>query len=113
MPYAPELKRTIDEAAAAKGWKLMTRPMFGGLAYFVANDNMCFAIMGKDLLFRVGESQVASYAKLPGVRPASMGKRVMKNWLLAGAEALADERSLAVILDASYGFALQLPANLR
>jgi hypothetical protein len=109
MPYAPELKRKIDELAAANSWRLTTKPMFGGLAYFVANQNMCFAIMGKEVLFRVGAERTALYGKLPGVHEAAMGKRLMKNWLLAGREVIADQQQLQLLLLASYDHALELP----
>jgi len=88
---------------------LLKKKMFGGTAYFTETGNMCFAVMKDELLFRVGKEQTAEYLKLPGVREAQMGSRVMKNWLLAGGEAVEDEERLKALLQVGYDFAMTLP----
>lgn len=85
------------------------KKMFGGVAYFTPTGNMCFAMMKDELLFRVGKEQTAVYLGEPGIREARMGSRVMKNWLLAGGEAIEDEKNLQRLLQAGYDFAMSLP----
>lgn len=102
------LEAAIDGLALTAGWRLEKSNMFGGLAYFT-HGNMCFAIMGEALLFRVGKEWTTDYLRWPGVHEATMGSRTMRGWLLAGGEAVADASRLQALLDVGYGFAATLP----
>lgn len=101
----------MDQQVRILSQELNRKKMFGGAAYFTAGGNMCFAVMKDELLFRVGKEQTLKYLDEPGIREARMGSRVMKNWLLAGGEAIADEKNLQRLLQAGYDFAMMLPSK--
>jgi hypothetical protein len=108
MAYDLDLELRIDTALDRLGKQVSKRPMFGGLAYFVATENMAFAIIGEELLLRVNRSETVALLKQPGVHTAAMGDREMKGWLMAGGPAIEDEK-LQGLLAIGYQYALSLP----
>lgn len=106
MAYDTGLEAMIDGMTGQ--WQLGKRKMFGGVAYF-ANGNMCFAVMGNELLFRVGKERTGDYLLQSGVHQASMGSRSMKDWLMAETDVVVNENRLRELLSAGHDFASTLP----
>jgi TfoX/Sxy family transcriptional regulator of competence genes len=111
MAYDLRLEQRIDTAIAGWGLGVPKRKLFGGVGYFV-NGNMAFGAHGNELIVRTSDEAGNELLKLPGIRHFVMGSHTsMKNWYLAGGEAIADEGKLAELLRLSRDYALTIPAK--
>jgi TfoX/Sxy family transcriptional regulator of competence genes len=72
-------KRVRDVLEGEPG--LAERKMFGGLA-FLLDGNMAVGVSGDALMVRLPADEHQDALAEPGARPADMGGRPMKGWLL-------------------------------
>lgn len=87
---------------------LSERKMFGGLA-FLSHGNMCFGVVGDDLLVRVGpESYTASLA-LPHAREMDLTGRPMRGIVVVDSSGLGEDDALRGWLDRGLAFTDSLP----
>ena len=91
---------------ALSGLDAREQRMFGGIAWMV-NTHMAAAIMGDDLLARVGADGYDA-ALSRGAQPMRMGERTMGGFVLVPGDALDDE-ALGDWLDLGVGIAQALP----
>lgn len=109
MTYDTGLERRIDATISDWGSILQKKKMFGAIGYLV-NGNMAFGIHKDELIVRTDEAKGDELLKEPGVRHFSMGSHTsMKNWYMAGGEAIADDFKLAKLLELGNNFAQSLP----
>lgn len=81
--------------------------MFGGLA-FLTDGNLTVALMGDDLMVRVGRDATEQMLTLPGARPCDIGGRLMRGWVLVDG-AVLDDDVLAEWVDRARAFVSALP----
>jgi len=84
------------------------RNMFGGLC-FMTSGNMCFGVVGDDLMVRVGPDQWKESLKKPFVREMDFTGRSMKGMVYVSSEGLGEDGDLHQWLEAGFGYASSLP----
>jgi TfoX/Sxy family transcriptional regulator of competence genes len=87
---------------------LSERKMFGGLC-FTASGNMCFGIVGDDLMVRVGPERWEMALDQPFAREMDFTGRSMKGMVYVSAEGLGEEGPLREWLDRGLDYAKSLP----
>jgi TfoX/Sxy family transcriptional regulator of competence genes len=107
MPYDQQLAERIGAALPDRN-DVNDRKMFGGIAFMVGG-NMACGIMGDALLARVGADATDAALEEPHTRPAEMGGRTMKGYVLVDPEGIADDESLQAWVDRCVEFAESLP----
>jgi hypothetical protein len=90
--------------------RISERHMFGGLC-FTVNGNMCFGVIGDDLVVRVGPDGYVGALECRGVREMDFNGRPMRGWVYVAPEGVSSERSLGDWLDRGLDFAESLPAK--
>jgi TfoX/Sxy family transcriptional regulator of competence genes len=109
MAFDEMLEKRIEAAIAGWDIDVPKKKMFGGLGYFI-NGNMAFGIKGNELIVKAAEEQGNELLKESGMHPFQMGGRPpMKNWYLAGGEAIAEESDLVRLLEISRQYTKTLP----
>jgi hypothetical protein len=83
--------------------------MFGGIAFLI-EGNMTVAVIGDDLLVRVGRDGTPDALRRPGTRPFDMTGRPMRGWVVVAGEMLDDD-VLAGWTDRARAFVATLPAK--
>lgn len=111
MSYDTGIEARVDELVRSWQTVFVKKHMFGGLAY-MSGTKICFAVIGDELLLRIEPLQQTAYLNIVGVRPAVMGTRTMRNWLLAGSQAIETDRDIETLLAASYEYAASLPGEV-
>ena len=84
------------------------RKMFGGLA-FLSNGNMCFGVIGEDLLVRVGPESYATALARPHVREMDLTGRPMRGIVVVDSTGLGEDDRLRSWLDRGLAFTDSLP----
>ena len=84
------------------------RKMFGGLA-FLSHGNMCFGVLGEDLLVRVGPEAYAASLALPHVREMDLTGRPLRGVVVVDAAGLGEDGPLGAWLDRGLAFTDSLP----
>lgn len=107
MPRDPTLEAQIAaDLAGVSG--LVTKRMFGGLAWMWRGHLLC-AAGGDGLLVRLGKGGDAWALVLPDVDAMTMGGRPMQGWVRLAAGATGDSALRRRLLDAAQGFVASLP----
>jgi TfoX/Sxy family transcriptional regulator of competence genes len=107
MAYDEHLAERIGAALPDRD-DVSERKMFGGIAFMVGG-NMACGIMGDALLARVGADASPAALDEPHTRPAEMGGRTMKGYVLVEPEGIGDDESLQGWIDRCVEFAESLP----
>ena len=87
---------------------LSERKMFGGLC-FMTSGNMCFGVVGDDLMVRVGPEKWQESLAMPFVREMDFTGRSMRGMVYVSAEGLVEEENLCRWLDAGLDYSSSLP----
>ena len=87
---------------------LSERKMFGGLCFMV-NGNMCFGVVGSELMVRVGPDAYESTMALPHAREMDFTGRSMRGMVYVAEAGLAEDEDLQGWLDRGFEFASSLP----
>jgi TfoX/Sxy family transcriptional regulator of competence genes len=102
-------ERLAERIRAALPDRVTERKMFGGIAWML-DGNMACGIMGGDaLLARLGTDGAVSALDEPHTRPAVMGERTMKGYLIVDPAGVDDDESLQGWVDRCVEFAESLP----
>jgi hypothetical protein len=84
------------------------RKMFGGLC-FMTGGNMCFGVIGDDLMVRVGPDRWEESLEMPFVREMDFTGRSMKGMVYVSSEGLGEDGSLRQWLETGLDYASSLP----
>jgi len=84
------------------------RKMFGGLC-FMTGGNMCFGVVGDDLMVRVGPDRWEESLAMPFVREMDFTGRSMKGMVYVSSEGLGEDKTLHQWLEAGLDYASSLP----
>jgi len=84
------------------------KTMFGGLC-FLARGNMCFGIVGEELMVRVGPGAYTGALALPHAREMDFTGRAMKGMVYVATEGVASDDALVAWLERGLAFAESLP----
>jgi hypothetical protein len=107
MPFEELLASRIRQHV--DGDTLMSeRKMFGGLC-FMTGGNMCFGVVGDDLMVRVGPDHWGESLEMPFVREMDFTGRSMKGMVYVSSEGLGEDRTLHHWLEAGLDYASSLP----
>lgn len=99
------------EAARPEDPRVVTRPMFGYIAYFV-NGNMIGGTFQDGIMVRVDEAEGARLIAANKALPFEpMGGRQMKGYVKVPAAAIAKPKALAAWLERALAETLKLPAK--
>ena len=82
--------------------------MFGGLC-FLTSGNMCFGILGSEILVRVGPDAYPAALQRPHAREMDMTGRPMRGMVMVGSEGIAEDGDLRRWLQQGLAFAGALP----
>jgi TfoX/Sxy family transcriptional regulator of competence genes len=84
------------------------RKMFGGLC-FMTNGNMCFGIVGSELMLRVGVDAYAQTLALTHVREMDFTGRSMRGMVYVAEDGIAEDEDLSKWLQRGLDYAGSLP----
>jgi TfoX/Sxy family transcriptional regulator of competence genes len=108
VAYDEDLANRIREQLAGEEG-VTEKAMFGGLAFLVGG-NMAVAIASRgDLMVRLGADGTDEALARPHTRPADMGARPMKGWILVAPEGLRTARQLGPWVRRGVAFARTFP----
>ena len=93
---------TADQPAMSE------RKMFGGLC-FMQNGNMCFGIVGSELMVRVGPDEYETAVALPDAREMDFTGRSMRGMVYVGESGLSEDDDLSAWLERGLDYAGSLP----
>jgi len=92
MPYDQDLAARIRRVLRRRA-NISERQMFGGLA-FMYKGKMCCGIVGRDLMVRVPEKDMAPALKHPHVRPMDFTGRPLREFVYVARQSVATDDSL-------------------
>ena len=107
MAYDEGLAERIRERTTGRT-ALSERKMFGGLC-FMLDGNMCFGIVGSELMVRVGPDAYEETLGLPHAREMDFTGRSMKGMVYVGEAGLSEDGDLGEWLDRGTSCAGSLP----
>lgn len=84
------------------------RKMFGGLC-FLARGNMCFGIVGSELMVRVGPAAYDAALALPHAREMDFTGHSMRGMVYVSVDGVAEDDELGQWLTRGLDFATSLP----
>ena len=84
------------------------RKMFGGL-YFMKSGNMCFGIVGNELMVRVGPDAYGAAMALPNAREMDFTGRSMRGMVYVGESGVSEDDDLSEWLNRGLTYAESLP----
>lgn len=109
MARDPALEALI-EAGLRGQTGLVTKPMFGGLAWLCHGNLLC-AARDEGMLVRLGAGRDGWALVVPGIAAMVMQGRPMPGWVRAGPEAARDDALRARLLAAALEFTAGLTAK--
>ena len=95
-------ERTEDRSAMSE------RKMFGGLC-FMFDGNMCFGIVGSELMVRVGPASYDQVLAQPHAREMDFTGRSMKGMVYVGEAGFSEDEDLDAWLGRGTDYAASLP----
>ena len=107
MAYDAGLAQRIREALAERP-DVSEKKMFGGLC-FLASGNMCFGVVGDELMVRVGPEAYAESLARPHAREMDFTGRPMKGLVYIATAGFESDTDLDAWLARGLGFAESLP----
>ena len=107
MAYDEVLASRI-RALVATDLMVSERKMFGGLC-FMRGGNMCFGVIGGDLMVRVGPDAYASALRLPNAREMNFTGRSMRGMVYVSSAGTRDDDDLDEWLHRGLSYAASLP----
>ena len=107
MAYDEGLAERIRNHTAARPG-IGEKKMFGGLCFLV-EGNMCFGIVGSELMVRVGADAYAEALALPHAREMDFTGRAMRGMVYVGEDGIAEDPDLLAWLERGMAFAGSLP----
>ncbi len=102
---AERLRERVDPHAA-----ITERKMFGGLC-FLLDGNMCFGIVGDELMVRVGRDAWDEALSLPHAREMDFTGRSMRGMVYVDVDGISEDDDLDAWVKRGLTFASSLPAK--
>ena len=87
---------------------LSERKMFGGV-YFLLSGNMCFGIVGNELMVRVGPDAYPEALTMPYAREMDFTGRSMRGMVFVSEDGISEDEGLEKWLECGMAFAGSLP----
>jgi TfoX/Sxy family transcriptional regulator of competence genes len=84
------------------------KKLFGGLC-FLCDGNMCFGILGDELMVRVGREAYAAALARPHAREMDFTSRPMRGMVMVASDGCAEDADLRDWLGRGTSFARSLP----
>lgn len=84
------------------------KKMFGGLCYLL-NGNMCFGIIGSELMIRVGRDQYDDTLAMPHAREMDFTGRAMRGFVQVDESGLSEDDDLKAWLQRGLAYAATFP----
>lgn len=100
------LAERIREVTAGRP-EISERTMFGGLC-FLHEGNMCFGVIGTELMVRVGREAYESSLLLPHAREMDFTGRAMRGMVYVAEPGLREDEDLRAWLERGLGYATTL-----
>jgi TfoX/Sxy family transcriptional regulator of competence genes len=107
MAFDEGLAERIRELTAGET-TLSERRMFGGLC-FLASGNMCFGVLGDEIMVRVGKDAHTAALQRPHAREMDFTGRSMAGMVYVEAEGISEDVDLQAWLQRGLDFAGSLP----
>ena len=107
MAFDEGLAERIRDLIADQAY-ISERKMFGGLC-FMLDGNMCFGIVGSELMVRVGPDAYEEALTLPHAREMDFTGRSMKGMVYVGEAGIGEDEDLDVWLTRGTSYAASLP----
>ena len=86
------------------------RKMFGGLC-FMSNGNMCFGIVGSELMVRVGRAAYVECLALPNAREMDFTGRSMRGMVYVDEQGISEDTDLRAWMLRGLAYARSLPSK--
>ena len=106
---AARLEETVRERFQHVAGLEETR-MFGGFGYLL-HGNMCIGIHKDTLILRVGTDAADVLLQKKNLRPMDFTGRVMKGWVTADPDAIAEDDAIAQLCQHAIAFVQTLPVK--
>lgn len=100
---AERIRERVDLTAG-----VTEKKMFGGLC-FLLNGNMCFGIVGSELMVRVGPDAYEGALALPHARQMDFTGRSMRGFVYVDEAGVGEDEDLSAWMDRGLAFASSLP----
>jgi TfoX/Sxy family transcriptional regulator of competence genes len=107
VAYDEELADRVRDLISVRGG-VREQKMFGGIAWML-DGNMACGVLGDELIVRLGPEEADKALAEPHTREFDFTGRPMRNIVMVGPEATADDAELAGWVDAGADFAASLP----
>lgn len=107
MAFDEGLAERIRDVVKAET-NISERKMFGGLC-FMSSGNMCFGIVGRELMIRVGPRAYDEAMALPHAREMDFTGRSIRGMVYVNEDGVAEDDDLATWLQRGLDFAHSLP----
>jgi hypothetical protein len=107
VPFEELLASRIREQVGGDP-SMSERKMFGGLC-FMTSGNMCFGVVGADLMVRVGPDKWKDSLAMPFTREMDFTGRSMRGMVYVSSEGLDEDGSLERWLGMGLDYASSLP----
>src|SRR5229473_2727047 len=107
MPFDEGLAERIRDMTDANP-SISERRMFGGLC-FMSNGNMCFGVLGGEIMVRVGPDAYAEALQLPHSREMDFTGRSMRGMVYVEADGISEDDDLKAWLERGLAYADALP----
>jgi hypothetical protein len=107
VAYDRELADRVREVLSLREG-VSEREMFGGIGFMI-EGNMACAVLGDELVVRLGPEDGQRALAEPHTREFDVTGRPMRGWLFVSADGLGDDEAIAGWVDAGADFAASLP----
>ncbi len=111
MPFDERLAERIRSLLAGRG-NVTERKMFGGIALMV-DDRMAVAILGDELIVRVGSQDYDAALARPHTRPMDFTGRPARGTVYVAPAGIAADADLARWVEAGAAYAASQPRKKR
>jgi TfoX/Sxy family transcriptional regulator of competence genes len=109
MAYDEGLAERLREAVEDDP-RIAEKKMFGGLC-FLASGNMCFGVVGEELMVRVGPDAYEECLAESHARKMDFTGRAMKGMVYVGTQGFESDEDLEAWVKRGIAFAGSLPAK--
>ncbi|MCG8636578.1 MAG: TfoX/Sxy family protein [Desulfobacterales bacterium] len=107
MAYSETLANRVRNLVRDRR-EIVEKKMFGGICVLI-HGNMACGILNEDLIVRVGPENYRACLDMEHTRVFDTTGRVMKGWVMVGAEGYASDGALSMWVEKGISFALTLP----
>ena len=107
MTFDEGLAERVRDLTEAEPY-LSERKMFGGLC-FMSKGNMCFGVLGEEIMVRVGPDAYQEALRLPNAREMNFTGRSMRGMVYVDSDGISEDDDLEAWLLMGLSYARSLP----